>query len=163
MIILISTTYPGTTEEFIVEKIEKEKNFTIGKDFFVCFSPERVDLGNRGLAYKKDIDDPRESPAIEILKLLEKEGAEVIYYDPFLPSIQVESRTVYSQNLTRGNLAKADLVVITTDHSNVDYGWIVKHGKMVYDTRNATKNMDSEHVVLLGGYKKRSRDTKGRE
>ncbi|MCT4595273.1 MAG: nucleotide sugar dehydrogenase [Anaeromicrobium sp.] len=311
LIILESTTYPGTTEELIVNVIESEKNFKVGKEFFVCFSPERVDPANKnfnikntpkiiggststclelgstlyglfiekiikvrstrvaemtkllenifrsvnialvnelthmsdrmginiwevieaastkpygfmsfqpgpgigghcipldpmylswkaktldfysrfielasdingnmpryvmnqiidilndeeksaknsniliiGLAYKKDIDDLRESPAIEIFKLLKDKGANVSYYDSYVSYFYNENEIIYSQELTKENLQKADLVAIITDHSSIDYQFIINNSKIVYDTRNVTKKCEGDNIILLGG------------
>ena len=97
-----------------------------------------------GLAYKKDIDDLREAPAIEIIKLLQGKGANVFYHDPFIPRTR-KGRThdlgMDSSPLTPAFLKTMDAVVIVTDHSTYDFDWIVKHSKLVVDTRNATKNV----------------------
>jgi len=91
-----------------------------------------------GVAYKKDIDDLRESPALRVLELLEKEGARVVYNDPFIPSFTRRGRDYSSVELTAETLAAQDLVVITTNHSAYDYRFITEHAKLVFDTRNAT-------------------------
>lgn len=97
-----------------------------------------------GLAYKKDIDDLREAPAIEIIKLLQGKGAIVFYHDPFIPRTR-KGRThdlgISSSPLTPVFLKTMDAVVIVTDHSTYDFDWIVRHSKLVVDTRNATKNV----------------------
>ncbi|HHP50951.1 MAG TPA: nucleotide sugar dehydrogenase [Moorella mulderi] len=94
-----------------------------------------------GVAYKKDIDDIRESPALKIISILEKEGAEVKYNDPHVPKFKHNGKLYYSENLTDDLLSSSDLVVITTDHTKYDYEHIVKTAKFVFDTRNATKNV----------------------
>ncbi|NNG67943.1 nucleotide sugar dehydrogenase [Caldanaerobacter subterraneus] len=94
-----------------------------------------------GVAYKKDIDDIRESPALKIISILEKEGAEVKYNDPHVPEFKHNGKLYYSENLTDDLLSSSDLVVITTDHTKYDYEHIVKTAKFVFDTRNATKNL----------------------
>jgi len=96
-----------------------------------------------GVAYKPDVDDMRESPALKIIDLLEKEGAIVDYYDPYIPILS-ETR-MYKFNskksieLTAENISKYDALIITTNHSNIDYKLIDKVGKIVIDTRNALK------------------------
>lgn len=104
-----------------------------------------------GIAYKKDIDDERESPAIDIIKLLQKEGIEVLYYDPYIPVCNSHGLTMDSIPLTELNVHEADLVLIATEHSNIDYQWLVDHSQRVFDTRNATKNVKAgrEKVTLL--------------
>jgi UDP-N-acetyl-D-glucosamine dehydrogenase len=98
-----------------------------------------------GAAYKKDIDDPRESPSFKLMELLEEKGAEVDYNDPLIPVLP-KMRMYHvgpkeSVDITADNLAKYDCVLISTDHSAYDWDFIVKHSKLVVDTRNATKNV----------------------
>lgn len=100
-----------------------------------------------GVAYKKDVDDPRESPSFELMDLLRERGAVLSYNDPHVPKLpQVRHHDVPdmdSQELTPEYLASQDCVLISTDHSAYDYDFIVKHSKLVVDTRNATKNVTS--------------------
>lgn len=94
-----------------------------------------------GLAYKKDIDDLRESPSIELIELLRERGAKVDYNDPYIPRTHKQRQHdlgMVSKNLTAKMLAGYDVVMIATDHSSYDYDWIVKNSKLVVDTRNAT-------------------------
>jgi len=98
-----------------------------------------------GMAYKKDVDDPRESPSFELLELLLERGAEVTYNDPHIPKLP-EMRhhdvpDMSSTELTSDFLAAQDCVLIATAHSAYDYDFIVKHSQMVLDTRNATKEV----------------------
>ena len=94
-----------------------------------------------GLAYKKDIKDVRESPALDVIKLLKDEGAKVLYNDPHVAQFREEHGIMKSTKVTEALLKKVDLVVIVTDHNAYDYQWIVKHAKLVFDTRNATKKV----------------------
>lgn len=97
-----------------------------------------------GVAYKKDIDDDRESPAYPIMKLLIERGAHVAYNDPFIPVLKPTRKydfNMKSLELTEEALGSFDAVVIVTDHSSYDYEWIVEKAKLVIDTRNATKNV----------------------
>lgn len=91
-----------------------------------------------GVAYKKDIDDMRESPALDVMRLLEERGGEVVYHDPWVPRFRENGHEVSGVALTKEALASADAVVIVTDHSNVDYQLVVDHAGLVIDTRNAT-------------------------
>ncbi|MCP4263933.1 MAG: nucleotide sugar dehydrogenase [Planctomycetes bacterium] len=94
-----------------------------------------------GLAYKKDIDDLRESPSIELIELLQKKGAKVDYNDPYIPRTHKQRQhnlKMTSKKLTAQTLASYDVVLISTDHSDYDYHWIVKNAKLVVDARNAT-------------------------
>jgi UDP-N-acetyl-D-glucosamine dehydrogenase len=93
------------------------------------------------VAYKKDVDDPRESPAFTILELLQRRGAEISYNDPHiprLPRMRHHSIRLESQPLTEEFLAEQDCVVIVTNHSAYDFEWLVQHAQTVVDTRNAT-------------------------
>ncbi len=94
-----------------------------------------------GLAYKKDIDDLRESPSIELIELLRQKGAKVDYNDPYIPRTHKQRQhdlKMSSRKLSATMLAGYDVVLISTDHSAYDYKWIVKHAKLVVDARNAT-------------------------
>jgi UDP-N-acetyl-D-glucosamine dehydrogenase len=96
-----------------------------------------------GVAYKKDIDDLRESPALDILDLLTKKGCVVSYHDPLVPEIVADDHTPEgavgkSVPLTDAALAEADAVMIVTDHTAVDYARVMRLAKIVVDTRNAT-------------------------
>lgn len=104
-----------------------------------------------GVAYKKDIDDIRESPALKIISILEKEGAIVKYNDPYIPEFKHNNKLYHSENLTSDLLSSSDLVVITTDHTKYDYEYIVKTSQFVFDTRNATKNLKEfkEKIEIL--------------
>lgn len=310
LIVLESTTYPGTTYELITQRIEREKEYKVGVDFFVCYSPERVDPGNKrfcvmntpkviggttkeclelgkilyesfltqvvcvsntkvaemskllentfrsinialvnemtmmcermginiwevikgasskpfgfmpfypgpgigghcipldpmylawegkkynyfnrfielatdinanmpgyvvrqvqdilninkkaikgakvlllGMAYKKDIDDLRESPALELYELLDSKGAMLNFYDPYVTHFNRGEKVIYGISLTEEVLAGMDLVIIVTDHEIVDYSWIEKHATLIYDTRNVMREITSDKVILLG-------------
>jgi UDP-N-acetyl-D-glucosamine dehydrogenase len=94
-----------------------------------------------GLAYKKDIDDLRESPSIELIELLKEKGAHVDYNDPYFPRTHKQrghDLKMKSKPLTAAMLKRYDAVLIATDHSDYDYPWIVKNAQLVIDTRNAT-------------------------
>ncbi len=93
-----------------------------------------------GAAYKKDIDDMRESPSLKLISLLRSKGAEVDYNDPYIPKLPPTRKYKYemvSVELTAENLAKYDLVLLSTDHSGYDYKFIATHAKLIVDTRNA--------------------------
>lgn len=104
-----------------------------------------------GVAYKQDIDDYRESPAIRVIEELEKEGAEVVYYDPFVSEYR-ESGIVKKgePELTVELIENADLVIVTTAHTNVNYNFVQKHAKAIFDTKNAMKQVEArENIELL--------------
>jgi UDP-N-acetyl-D-glucosamine dehydrogenase len=92
-----------------------------------------------GVTYKKDIDDVRESPAIDVMNLLMEKGFKVSYSDPHVPSMALEHVTMKSQPLTPSILKKQKCVVILTDHSRFDYKMVLAHSRLVFDTRNALR------------------------
>jgi UDP-N-acetyl-D-glucosamine dehydrogenase len=103
-----------------------------------------------GLAYKKDVDDKRESPALKIMQLLGKEGATVAYNDPHIPRCaglrHYPDFDLSSTPLTVQTLKEADLVLLVTDHSAYDYPWIASQARLVVDTRNAFKGVPGSHI-----------------
>jgi UDP-N-acetyl-D-glucosamine dehydrogenase len=102
-----------------------------------------------GVAYKKDIDDMRESPAIKIAKLLREKSADIVYHDTWVERFTVDGVDVEPVELTDEVLAGSDAVVIVTDHSTVDYHKVVRHAPLILDTRNALKSFDGNHVFRL--------------
>lgn len=110
-----------------------------------------------GVAYKKDVGDYRESPALEIIRLLQHRGAEVVYHDPYCPAIDDESCLVQGISprrveLTDAVLDAADVVVVVTDHSAVDYERVVRQTRLIVDTRGATRGLTgSARVIGLSG------------
>jgi UDP-N-acetyl-D-glucosamine dehydrogenase len=101
-----------------------------------------------GMAYKRDIDDLRESPSLTIIELLQKRGAHVEYNDPFFPTVGRGRK--YALNMTSTPLERIpefDCVLIVTDHSQYDFPAIVKRAKLVVDTRNATKGIEAANIV----------------
>jgi len=101
-----------------------------------------------GLAYKRDIDDLRESPSLTIIELLQKRGAHVEYNDPFFPSVGQGRKYALNMICTSlENIPEFDCVVIVTDHSQYDYAGIVARAQLVVDTRNATKGIDAANIV----------------
>ena len=101
-----------------------------------------------GVAYKKDIDDLRESPALTIIELLQKDGAEVSYHDPYFPAIgRGRKYNLQMKCADLKDIAKYDCVVIVTDHSDYDFQQIVRESKLVVDTRNATRGIENPKVV----------------
>jgi len=98
-----------------------------------------------GVAYKKDIDDIRESPALKIMELLQFKGAKISYHDPYVKEIDSQK----SLELNTENLKNQDAIVITTDHSNVDYELIGKHARLIIDTRNVMANIKEPKARVL--------------
>jgi UDP-N-acetyl-D-glucosamine dehydrogenase len=127
----INTSMP----RFVVDRVAEALN-DLGK----AVNGARV--GILGVAYKKNIDDPRESPSFKLMELLLERGAILSYSDPHVPTLpkmrSFHVPTLSSQDLTAEYLSEMDCVLIATDHSAFDYEFIVAHSKLVVDTRNAT-------------------------
>jgi UDP-N-acetyl-D-glucosamine dehydrogenase len=102
-----------------------------------------------GIAYKKDIDDYRESPALRIIEILLAEGAIVNYFDPYIPVYNFNEIEHKGMELSKENLTKADLVIIITDHSKFDYSYIQENSKFIFDTRNATRELTCKDNIEL--------------
>jgi UDP-N-acetyl-D-glucosamine dehydrogenase len=106
-----------------------------------------------GIAYKRDIDDIRESPALDVMAVLRQKGADISYHDPFAPHLAAREWPggvdMKSVALDQATLAAADCVVLITDHKTFNYPDIVKHAKLMVDTRNAVKT-PAPHVFKLG-------------
>ncbi len=106
-----------------------------------------------GVAFKPNVDDVRNSPALKVMELLHQRGAQhLMYNDPFVPEMELGGTTYKSVELTEELLTDVDCVVITTNHRDYDYNWIVKHARLIVDTRNATKNVTAgrQKIVKLG-------------
>lgn len=117
----------------------------------VGIAPSKANILVMGVAYKKDLGDWRESPAIEIINFLLEDGVNVVYHDPFVPNISLGGQGFSSAELTDATIARADLVLITTDHTQIDYAYIVEKAQAVLDTRGVTRHLDcnKEKVTLL--------------
>lgn len=102
-----------------------------------------------GVAYKKDIDDLRESPVLKIIDILLQEEAEISYNDPYIPNFRQNGRDYVSKEVTPQALSEADIVIITTDHSNYDYPEVVAHSQLILDTRNACAGIKSDNISKL--------------
>lgn len=102
-----------------------------------------------GVAYKSNVNDVRESPAIDIIQDLLERKAVVLYNDDYVPTLQLRDRTLYSQPLTSGLLQAADCSVIITDHSYYDTRWIIQEARSIVDTRNITRNWEDSKIFRL--------------
>lgn len=104
-----------------------------------------------GIAYKQDINDYRESPAIRLINSLQTRGAHTLFFDPCITSFQLEGKVYEGEDeLTAELIRDVDIVVITTPHTNVDYGFVQRHAKVIFDTRNATRDIpDRSNIELL--------------
>ena len=126
----INTSMPEYVVSRLSEALNKKKKAVNGSKILVL-----------GLAYKKNVDDIRESPSIALIEMLQERGAKVDYNDPYVPRTPKQREHnlgMTSKKLTAKMLASYDCILIATDHSDYDYGWIVKHARLIVDTRNAT-------------------------
>jgi len=103
-----------------------------------------------GVAYKKDVEDVRDSPSLKLIQLLKEKGAKVSYNDPFIPQIQLSQGKLDSVDLTEEYLSSADCTVIATNHSCYNLEQIVTWSKLVFDTRGATKRLRNANIIRLG-------------
>ncbi len=104
-----------------------------------------------GVAYKQDIDDYRESPAIRVIERLKMKGAEVVFYDPFIPKFRDHGKNYVGEPaLTAELIESADIVVITASHSTIDYDFVQSHARAIFDTKNVTKDVkDKSNIEVL--------------
>ncbi|MGB9735207.1 MAG: nucleotide sugar dehydrogenase [bacterium] len=102
-----------------------------------------------GVAYKKDVNDIRESSAIPVIEEIMRRGGRVSYHDPYIDTIQENSLNLRSVKLTEKALSSADCTLILTDHSVFDYPWIVKHSKLIFDTKNGTRGITDKKIIKL--------------
>lgn len=127
----INTYMPYYVVEKAADALNKQKKSLNGSKVLIL-----------GAAYKKDIDDMRESPSLKLIELLSEHGAEVDYNDPYVSKLPKTRKYNYDMNsveITKENLAKYDLILLSTDHTNYDYNFINQHSKVIIDTRNAFK------------------------
>jgi len=130
----------GQMPHFVLSKVQNALN-----DATKPLKGSRVHV--MGVAYKRNIEDVRESPALDLLLLLEQRGAQVSYSDPHVPSLRLDGRTLEAE--PQAIAAAADCVVIVTDHAAFDYAALVRQAKLIVDTRNALKGFDSGKIVRL--------------
>ena len=129
--------------EYVVERASKILNYS-----------KKALNGSRililGVAYKQDIDDYRESPALTVIYGLEKAGAEVVFYDPYIDCYRYHGKEkIGEMSLTKELLESADLVIVTAAHTNVDYMFVQEHGKAIFDTKNAMKDVENREKIEL--------------
>jgi UDP-N-acetyl-D-glucosamine dehydrogenase len=102
-----------------------------------------------GVAYKRDVEDVRESPSLKLIELLREKGATVSYNDPYVASVRISENNLRSVELTDAQLASADCVVIATDHTCYDYKYIARKSSFVFDTRGATRRLRNKNIIRL--------------
>jgi UDP-N-acetyl-D-glucosamine dehydrogenase len=105
-----------------------------------------------GVAYKKNVSDCRESPALDVMRMLSEKGAELSYNDPYVPTLRLGKDVMKSTDLSSEIIAKQDCVIILTDHSDYDFKQITATAQLVIDTRNATKDLhvSRDNIIKLG-------------
>ena len=131
----------GQMPHFVVEKVQNALN-----DRAKALNGSHVHIV--GVAYKRDIDDVRESPALDIIHVLNKRGARVTYSDPYVPSLRVDGIQLTASSL-QDELSRADCVVIVTDHTETDYTGLVRDADLIVDTRNALRRFSSDKIIRL--------------
>ncbi len=127
---------------FVVKKITRVLN-QAGK----CLKNSKILV--LGIAYKKDIDDARMSPAITVIEALQHESAEITYNDPFIPSVCIKEKTYTSKSLVDLNIKTFDCVVLLADHTDYPYEYLASEAISIVDTRNAFADFDGSHIVRL--------------
>jgi UDP-N-acetyl-D-glucosamine dehydrogenase len=131
----------GQMPHFVVEKIQNALN-----------NRSKAVKGTRvhilGVAYKRDIDDVRESPALDIMHLLQSRGAILTYSDPYVPLVRIDGNAIYASEM-KAALGQADCAVIITDHSSVDYQAVLRDASLVVDTRNTLRGIVSDKIIRL--------------
>ncbi len=135
----INTSMPFHVVELISKGLNRDKKSLNGSRILLL-----------GVAYKKDIDDVRESPALDVLRLLESEGAAVDYYDPFVPIIKWNGTTMNSLPSFEDSIKEYDAVVILTDHSEINYNTVLDSAKLIVDTRNVYPSEQKGNILRLG-------------
>ncbi len=128
-------------------------NHVVGKVADALNAERKAINGSRililGVAYKPNVSDVRESPALDILHLLQERGADICYHDPFVSDLAHEALPLTSVTLTTALLQQTDCVVIVTDHASYDWPWIVENAPVIVDTRNALREMSNGRIVRL--------------
>jgi len=130
--------------EFVREKAARVLN-QLG------LAPSRSKVLCLGVSYKRDLGDYRESPAIEVIQSLRRDGADVVYHDPHVPRFAEHGLCMEGVPLTEQTIRECDLVIVLSDHSCVDYPWVAERAKHVLDTRNALRGVGGtrENITLL--------------
>ena len=134
----INREMPRFVVEKVVEALNRERKSVMGCGILIL-----------GVAYKKDSDDIRESPALDIMKLLHEKGGEISYHDPYVSQISFNNQVLYSIPLTAQSLSSCDVVVVVSDHSMFNAREVVDHSRLIIDARNLTQGIDSKKIVRL--------------
>ena len=119
------------------------------KDIFKNLNINNPKILILGLAYKPNVSDIRESPSIDIMKLLDQENIKFTYNDPMVRSIEIEGQIYKSQNIESELLKNTDLTIISTDHSIYDWEYITDNSNYIFDTRNALRNIKKSKAIIF--------------
>jgi UDP-N-acetyl-D-glucosamine dehydrogenase len=139
----INTSMPFHMVDLVREGLNRKRKAISGSQILVI-----------GVAYKKNVNDVRESPALDIMKLLENDGAELSFYDPYVSFVRLNgNRMMGMETLTKETLNNSDAIVILTDHDQIDFQFVVENSNLIIDSRNVIKK-DHSHVIKLGVGKK---------
>jgi UDP-N-acetyl-D-glucosamine dehydrogenase len=139
----INTSMPFHMVDLVREGLNQKRKAILGSQILVI-----------GVAYKKNVNDVRESPALDVMKLLENDGAELSFYDPYVSFVRLNgNRMMGMEKLTKETLNNSDAIVIMTDHDQIDFQFVVENSNLIIDSRNVIKKHHS-HVIKLGVGKK---------
>ena len=139
----INTSMPFHMVDLVREGLNRKRKAISGSQILVI-----------GVAYKKNVNDVRESPALDVMKLLENDGAELSFYDPYVSFVGLNgNRMMGMETLTKETLNNSDVVIIMTDHDQIDFQFVVENSNLIIDSRNVIKK-DHSHVIKLGVGKK---------
>ena len=139
----INTSMPLHMVDLLREGLNRKRKAISGSQILVI-----------GVAYKKNVNDVRESPALDVMKLLENDGAELSFYDPYVSFVGLNgNRMMGMETLSKESLNNSDAIVIMTDHDQIDFQFVVENGNLIIDSRNVIK-MNHSHVIKLGVGKK---------
>ena len=139
----INTSMPFHIVDLVREGLNRKRKAISGSQILVI-----------GVAYKKNVNDVRESPALDVMKLLENDGAELSFYDPYVSFVRLNgNRMMGMETLTKETLNNSDAIVILTDHDQIDFQFVVENSNLIIDSRNVIKK-DHSHVIKLGVGKK---------
>jgi len=139
----INTSMPFHMVDLVREGLNRKRKAISGSQILVL-----------GVAYKKNVNDVRESPALDVMKLLENDGAELSFYDPYVSFVGLNgNRMMGMETLSKETLNNSDAIVIMTDHDQIDFQFVVENSNLIIDSRNVIKK-DHSHVIKLGVGKK---------
>ncbi len=138
----------------LADRINSEMPYHVVEKITVALNARRQAVkGSRilvlGVAYKRDVSDARESPALEIMNLLAERGAELSYHDPYIPHLRYDNWSLDSVTLTPEVLSGADCIVIVTDHTCIDWQLVVSHAQLIIDTRNVLRNVPTGRAQVV--------------